>query len=139
MAEKDLERLLRGMDPALSEGKYWMGTFDESQMMALANYLSGILCIFREGEGLSVVFDEGVLEELGALSEKKAEGPFALITLNVKSDLLAVGFLARISSALAARSIPVNAVSAYFHDHLLVPYSMKDDAMTALGRLQAGH
>jgi hypothetical protein len=135
MAEKDLGKLLSKMDPVLSEAKYHIGTFEESQMLAIANYLDYVICIFRENEGLSVVFQEEVKEELGQMSGQKIEGPFALITLNVNSDLLAVGFLAEIAAALAKSSIPCNAVSAYFHDHILVPYGMQEKALSVLGDL----
>ncbi len=53
----------------------------------------------------------------------------------MNSDLRAVGFLAKIAAALAADGISVNAYSAYHHDHLLVPFERKDDAMKALLRL----
>jgi hypothetical protein len=138
MAISDLDTLLRSMSPQLSETKFHFASVDESQLMALANSLDTILAIFREEEGLTVVFSEDALEEISALTEKKVEGPFALITLSVQSDLMAVGFLARITAALAAEKISVNAFSAYHHDHLLVPLDRGKDAMACLARLSAG-
>lgn len=135
MAEKDLERLISGMSPKLREGEYYIGSFDESGLMALAGYLEHILCIFREEEGLSVIFAAGVLGELGPLSRKAPAGPFSLISLTINSDLLAVGFMAEISAALAKEKIPCNAFSAYYHDHLLVPSGMKENTMRCLLRL----
>jgi hypothetical protein len=55
-----------------------------------------------------------------------------MITLSIHSDLEAVGFLAAITTALAAIDIPVNAVSAYYHDHTFVPYEHHDDALECL-------
>jgi len=43
-----------------------------------------------------------------------------------------VGFLAAITTMLAAKDISVNAVSAYFHDHIFVPYERREDAMECL-------
>jgi uncharacterized protein len=135
MAVSDLGKLLEGMSPKLVGGRYYMASVDESQMMALANYLDYILAIFREEEGLSVVLSEDVRAEVTDLTEEPLAGPFALITLGVNSDLMAVGFLAKITAVLAAEGISVNAYSAYRHDHLLVPYEKKDVAMAALARL----
>ena len=45
------------------------------------------------------------------------------------------GGKAHIATALAARDIPCTAVSAYYHDHLFVPWSRRDDAIAALQAL----
>jgi hypothetical protein len=132
----DLKQLLRSLSPSLSEEKYCIGTFSEGQMMGLANYLQYIICIFREKEGLTVVFEEIAKEQLERYTESKIEGPFALITLEVDSSLLSVGLLARVTDALANEKIPCNAFSAYNHDHLLVPYEKKEAALAALVKLQ---
>ena len=131
----DLGNLLAGMSPKLDSGKYYMASVDESQLMILANYLDYVVAIFREAEGLSVVVSEDIRAEISELTEDKPAGPFALITLGVNSDLMAVGFLARIAAALAAEGISVNAYSAYHHDHILVPSEKKDLAMQALEKL----
>jgi uncharacterized protein len=131
----DLGSLVAGMSPVHIPGKYYAASVDEPQLMALANYLDYVLAIFREAEGLSVVVSEDIRAETAELSDKVLIGPFALITLNVNSDLMAVGFLAKIATALAAEGISVNAYSAYHHDHLLVPFEKKDSAMRALEKL----
>jgi len=131
----ELSELLKDMQPEMAKMRYFMASVDEGELMALANHLDYIICIYREKEGLTVVFEEGIKDEISGMAEKMA-GPFALITLNVYSDLMAVGFLAKISDALANEKISVNAFSAYHHDHLLVPWERKKDAMDALKRLQ---
>ena len=102
--------------------------------MVLANYLDYITAIFREEEGITAIFLEDAKADLSELS-KPLEGPFALITLSVNSDLFAVGFLAKISTVLAENGISCNAVSAYHHDHIFVPYKRKNDAIKALKEL----
>ncbi len=136
-AVSDLSALISGMSPKLSGGGYFIAPFDEGQLMELANYIDYVLAIFREEEGLTVVFSEDVLEDLKQMSEKEPAGPFALITLGVQSDLMAVGFLARITEALAEKGISVNAYSAFYHDHLLVPYARKDEAVAVLSGLSS--
>lgn len=135
MGEKDLGKLLKGMSPKLNEEKYFLASVPESEMMLIANYLDYIKCIYREEEGMTIVFSEEIKEEMGEVSEEKIAGPFALITLSINSDLFAVGFLAKITEALAKEKIGVNAFSAYFHDHLLVPYKRKNDTVKALKKL----
>jgi hypothetical protein len=61
--------------------------------------------------------------------------PCRLISLTVHSDLAAVGLLAAIASALAAEGISVNAISAFYHDHLFVPCDRVEDALACLHRL----
>ncbi|MCX6770924.1 MAG: ACT domain-containing protein [Candidatus Micrarchaeota archaeon] len=137
MAGKDeLKLLLRSLSPSLSEGIYCIGTFDEAQMMGLAGYLKHITCIYREDEGITAVFSSGIEEEMKLYTSAKISGPFALITLGVVSPLLSVGLLAKITGALAEKGIPVNAYSAYYHDHLLVPYDKREAALDALKKLQ---
>lgn len=131
----DLKKLLKDMQPKMAKMKYFMASVDEGELMALANYLDYIVCIYREKEGLTVVFEEEIHGEMVGIAEKMA-GPFALIMLNVYSDLMAVGLLARVTEALAKEKISVNAFSAYHHDHLLVPWERKEDALKALERLR---
>jgi hypothetical protein len=136
MNRSNSDELLKNMDPELIEGKYYIASVNESQLMAIANYLNNIICIYRENEGLTVVFSESVKGHISGLTNKEIVGPFAMITLGVYSDLMSIGFLAKITGALADEKISVNAFSAYHHDHLLVPYNEKDSAMAALKRLQ---
>ena len=94
MAVTGLDKLLKEMSPKVIEGKYFLGCVPEAEIMVVANYLDYIKCIYREEEGLTVLFSDEVKEEIGSISSKKIAGPFALITLEVNSDLFAVGFLA---------------------------------------------
>ena len=62
-------------------------------------------------------------------------GVWALITLTIHSDLNAVGFLAAITKKLAESNISVNAVSAYYHDHLFVPFEKSKQTMKLLQKI----
>ncbi|SDB45889.1 ACT domain-containing protein [Desulfonatronum thiosulfatophilum] len=57
---------------------------------------------------------------------------WACITLEVRSLLTAVGFLALITARLARAGISVNPVSAFHHDHLFVPWEMKEHVLAEL-------
>jgi hypothetical protein len=135
MAISNLDQLLKDMEPSSREGRYFMVSVAESQVMVIANYLNYIVDVFREKEGISIVFSEEIIENMKQISETEPVGPFAMITLNVYSDLMAVGFLAKITEVLAAEKISVNAFSAYHHDHLFVPYEEKNKALAILKKL----
>jgi hypothetical protein len=80
--------------------------------------------MFKESEGVTIISP--------ATQADAALPTWAMITLSIHSDLQAVGFLAAITTMLAAKDIPVNAVSAFFHDHIFVPYGRRDDALECL-------
>ncbi len=89
------------------------------------------LFAFREAEGVTLIVTR---------SQAKGQGwppdpAWACITLAVHSSLQAVGFLAAITGALAREGISVNPVSAYYYDHLFVPWERRRDAMKILKAL----
>jgi len=86
------------------------------------------LLTFREREGTTLVLRREEAEAAG-LSHQFAS---RLITLTVHSSLEAVGFLAAVTARLAEAGIAVNAVSAFYHDHLFVPEHRADEALGLL-------
>ncbi|MFH1261818.1 MAG: ACT domain-containing protein [Candidatus Micrarchaeota archaeon] len=135
MTVSDLHELIKNMKPELVHGRFFIASVGQHQLMVLANYLDYIEAVFREKEGMTLVFSEGLGDVVKPLSDYPISGPFALIMLTVNSDLFAVGFLAKITTALAAKGISVNAYSAYHHDHLLVPFERKEETMEILAAL----
>jgi uncharacterized protein len=124
MGETDLQRLLAGLAPALAERPRAIRT-----QAAHAPVPADAGMYFREDEGITVIVE----------TDGTADEPlWAQITLRIHSSLEAVGMLAAIANALATRGIPCNAVSAYYHDHLFVPWSRRDDAIRALHELSKG-
>lgn len=83
---------------------------------------------FQETEGTTLILDLDVAARHGIVGDS----PSRMITLSVHSSLDAIGFLARVTVRLADEGISVNAVSAYFHDHLFVPEQRAEDAVAAL-------
>ena len=84
--------------------------------------------LFREREGTTLVVRREEAEGAGLAYQFASR----LITLTVHSSLEAVGFLAEITGRLAEAGISVNAVSAYYHDHLFVPEHRADEALQLL-------
>ncbi|TCG09209.1 acetyltransferase [Paraburkholderia steynii] len=125
----DLEQLLASMQPELNEGAYVFSSVladrDVSQLAPLAT--------FREREGLTVIIDEATAMREGLPVLFRA----AWITLNVHSDLEAVGLTAAVADALTRARISCNVVAAAFHDHIFVPVERARDALAQLTDLQA--
>lgn len=128
--ERNLKRLLRTMRPDLQDGVFVFCT------VARAEDIPGTIrpvLLFREDEGTTLVIRREEAEQAGL------SGQFAsrMITLAVHSSLEAVGLLAAVTTRLALAGISVNAVSAYFHDHLFVPVDRASDALRVLEDLSA--
>jgi hypothetical protein len=119
------------MEPKHVLGEYVYCTIDES-LEVLQNTP---LLVFREGEGVTVV----LLRAVADANHLEYETIWGLITLTVHSDLSAVGFLAEVTHHLAQAGVSVNVVSAYYHDHLFVPFSKVEKAMEILTSLSAKH
>ena len=121
VGETDLQRLLSGLAPELAPRPRAIRS-----QAADASVPAGTIMLFREDEGVTTVIE---------VDDAPGEPLWAQITLRIHSSLEAVGMMAAIATALAARDIPCNAVSAYYHDHLFVPWSRRDDAIAALQAL----
>ncbi len=126
---KDLEILLASMDPRLEEGEFVFACLPAGQSWMMPEAVEGC---FRETEGVTWIVRREEAERRGLAAAFRCRK----ITLNVASDLEAVGFLARVATELAARQISVNAVSAYHHDHLFVAAQQAGEAMEVLRGLQ---
>jgi uncharacterized protein len=129
IGEKDLSALLRSMSPDLKQGSYVFCTVSSDKSEGLFKHRP--LLIFQEKEGTTFILGKDAADKL----RLPYESEWALITLGVHSSLEAVGFLAKITGALAESHISVNVVSAYHHDHLFVPVGQKARAMEILKRL----
>lgn len=134
IGETDLQRLLAGLAPELAAHPRAI----RSQTAGEAVPADAIM-LFREQEGVTVVVVvDALAADAVAFDRTQNEALWAQITLRIHSSLEAVGMLAAITSALAARHIPCNAVSAYYHDHLFVPWTRRDEAIDALRELSSG-
>jgi len=117
------------MQPVTNEGVYVFASvplsFDVSSLEPVAT--------IREQEGLTVVVEE----ERARKARLDVLFRAVWITLNVHSDLQAVGLTAAVASALGRANISCNVLAGAFHDHLFVPVDSGEDAMATLRALQA--
>jgi hypothetical protein len=120
--ETNLQKLLGSMSPELLPGVYVFATLPSGTPQP-AN-LNPVM-IFREREGDTLILLEEEARAAGLSSAFRSR----MITLNIHSSLEAVGFLAAITTRLAAAGMGVNPVSAFYHDHLFVPADRADEAI----------
>ncbi len=123
--QSDLRVLLNSMQPLLHDEQYVIFTLAEQEIPHLSFEPLGM---FKEKEGWTV-FARKVDADIAEIPTQQS---WACISLMVYSSLEAVGFLAEISHRLAEAKIPLNVISAYHHDHLLVPWSVRDVAMRVI-------
>lgn len=123
--EKDLNTLVQSMQPKLIEEEYIFCSVPIEQVAAL-NVTP--ICQFREVEGMTLILTKQEAEE----ANLNNEFVWRMITVLVHSSLEAVGFLAAVTNKLADEDISVNAVSAYYHDHLFIPANKAEKAMHIL-------
>jgi len=128
--ETDLPTLLRTLRPALREEAYGFFSLSEAAAAPLLPRAQGS---FREAEGVTLILPVEMARAQGLAPEAE----WALVTLTVHSSLTAVGLLAALSAALAAAGISLNAVSAFYHDHLFVPWDRRLEALAILEGLAA--
>lgn len=115
--ETDLATLLTSMEPVLHAAPYGYVAITPA-----GGPPTGWLAMIKEAEGLFAVAPAD-------------DGDLARISLTVHSSLHAVGLTAAISGALAECGISANIVAGMHHDHLLVPWDRRDDAMRLLSDL----
>lgn len=125
--EKNLHKLIRNLKPERKPGQYVFCTRQSLENIPAED----IICFFREDQGLTLILLRENAEKHGIEYAFVA----SWIRLRVHSSLEAVGLTARVSSALAEAGISCNAIAAYHHDHVFVPYLQAEKAMTILRKL----
>jgi hypothetical protein len=123
--ESNLATLLQNMKPEMHDGVFVFCSIpaDEEILATLTP-----VHIFREREGTTLVVRREEAESAGLPYQFVSR----LITLTVHSSREAVGLLAAITGRLAEAGISVNAVSAYYHDHLFVPEHRANEVLRLL-------
>lgn len=84
-----------------------------------------------------MIVDEAIEEfEERLRNHTISEIQYRLITFDVALDLGLIGFMAKVSTALADAGIPIMTYAAYTRDHILVPAEKFDQAMQTLEALK---
>jgi hypothetical protein len=113
----DLGRLLAEMRPVLHDEPYAFELLDPDAPLP-----ANVFALIWEAEGMTLI-------------APFPDGEWARISLSVHSSLSAAGLSAAIATALADRGLPANIVAAFHHDHLLVPWDRRQEALDVLNAL----
>ncbi len=105
------------MAPVLHEDRHDIRSMDVDESPS-----ADVFALIREAEGWTSILPASA-------------GEWARISLTVHSDLAAVGLTAAISGALAAAGIAANVVAGFRHDHILVPWERRQEALHILNSL----
>jgi hypothetical protein len=128
--ERDLARLLAGLDPEVAAEPYVFTRAAGGEVRAGLRPFATV----AEDEGLTLVVTREEADRLGLPYDYLA----ARITLRVHSDPAAVGMTAAFSRVLADAGLSCNVIAGFFHDHLLVPWDRADEAVRLLRGLAGG-
>jgi hypothetical protein len=121
---QDLSEVLRTLRVSCDHIRYGFATLPD----AAIPQPDQVLGTFREAEGWTIIASEDYFEREGL----PYQGPFARLTVEVHTSLQLVGLTAVLAAALADWGIPANVVAAYFHDHIFVPYDLRERAIQAI-------
>jgi len=117
----DLGVLLAEMRPVLHDAAYGFERLDPDAPLP-----ADVFAMIWEAEGMTLI-------------APFPDGAWARISLTVNSSLSAVGLSATVARALADRGLPANIVAGYHHDHILVPWGRRHEALRALETLSEHH
>jgi hypothetical protein len=112
--ETDLRTLICTISPSLLPSEYVFVSKQGAQYGDFAKLHP--IASFQEEEGLTIIIEAPIADA----NQLYYEETFRCITLGVHSDLIAVGFIAKVSTTLAYHNIAANFLSAYHHDHVFV-------------------
>lgn len=126
--ETNLAILLASLDPVLDAREFGYAILPHDQPLPAGFHPWGS---FREDEGLTLIAPVADFAAAGI----PALAGLARLTMMVQSSLEAVGMTAAMATALTRAGISANVVAAYHHDHILVPWHRRDEAVAVLRSL----
>ena len=90
--------------------------------------MAGAHAVVTEGDTTTLVLPVEVAERAGL----SVDIEMAWLSITAQSSLEAVGLTAAFSAALGAADIPCNVLAGFYHDHILVPVALAQDAIDVL-------
>jgi len=106
--------------PKIADGKF------EFTTTTSANIPKNAVAMIKEVEGTTLITP----------TDKTGSGVFALISLMNKTQLTQIGVTAKFSKTLADAEIPCNVFAGFYHDHILVPYHLREKAIEIISKIE---
>ena len=137
-----LKAALAALDPVVDSAEYIVVKLPPRAITAAAGIVAEIsepfCALVVDGLEVTLVVPVEAVELIQRLPGYVA-GPerYRLITLNTELDLNLVGFMARVSQALADVDVALLPFGAFSRDHLLVQTGQVSAALEALERLRS--
>ena len=125
MGHSDLNYLIKHMHPELLEDRLVFISVSPSESEP---HIPHARAMVREDEGITLVVTTSYADN----AHLNYDGVYRQISLAVESDLEAVGLTAAFATALGKDNIPANVIAGYYHDHILVPESLAEKALSCL-------
>lgn len=118
----ELKAMLMRLDPVLSKRPWCYQRLSDDAFIPDTAF-----AVIRESEGPCAILPAPAAND-GAVR-------FARITLALPSNLEAVGLTAAVATTLASSGIACNIVAGLMHDHLLVPWKQREEALVLLEKM----
>lgn len=122
--ETDLGRILEAIEVTRREGVFVFATIPPGHQLPDLP----LAAMVAEEQGTTIVLNRDIAVGAGVEFDFEA----AWLTVSTHTSLEAVGVTASVSTALAVKGIPCNVLAGFHHDHLLVPFQMAAEAMSAV-------
>ncbi|MEP3836071.1 MAG: ACT domain-containing protein [Algibacter sp.] len=129
--EKNLEKLVRSMNPKLNQGNYVFVTVKDFGEIKRED----TICEFKEAEGITLVMSKLKADAL----DLKYDFVARWITLEVHSALDAVGLTALFAEVLTKHNISCNVIAGFYHDHIFVDKNDAEQAVKVLTELSENY
>ena len=121
--------------------KYWPEEYCVAKLKQLVDCTNfeGFFSFTVTDSENSLVAEKGVVDAIDNDLVVKKESGFKLITFDAKMDFNLIGFISKISNALASENISIFVVFTYDTDHLLVKKKDINKTKEVLNKLSIIH
>ena len=129
--ETDLDVLIKTMKPELSQDEYIFSTV-RMELNSIVEIDPWAIINENEGKTIIVEVNKAIQNHL------IYESVFRRITLNVHSNLNAIGLTAMVSVKLMELGISANVIAGYYNDHVFIQTEYAKKALRGLIQLPKG-
>ena len=96
-------------------------------------YYEGAFANIKDGDELTVIIKQDKINQEDIIESEKN---WKLVTFDTKLDFGLVGFISKISSALAEKGISIFIISSYSTDHLMVKKDKLEKTLKILKEIE---